>query len=63
MFLYRGKRSKQFGARRITPSQDSNNQLGDLTELARSTIRMHLADNVYFSVTFETTVYSLWDKL
>ena len=34
-----------------------------LDEIARSTIRMHLAENVYFSMAKETTTHSLWEKL
>ena len=31
--------------------------------IARSTIRMHLAENVYFNMAKETTTFSLWEKL
>ena len=34
-----------------------------LEEIARSTIRMHMAENVYFSMTKETTTFLLWEKL
>ena len=34
-----------------------------LDEIARSTIRMHLAENVYFSMAKETRAHSLWEKL
>ena len=34
-----------------------------LDEIARSTIRMHLAENVYFNMAKESTTFSLWEKL
>ena len=34
-----------------------------IDEIARSTIRMHLAKNIYFSRAKETTTFSLWEKL
>ena len=34
-----------------------------IDEIARSTIRMHLAENVYFSMAKETTTFKLWEKL
>ena len=34
-----------------------------LDEIARSTIRMRLVENVYFSMAKETTPFSLWEKL
>ena len=34
-----------------------------IDEIARSTIRMHLVENVYFSMAKETTTFSLWEKL
>ena len=34
-----------------------------MDEIARSTIRMHLAENVYSSMAKETTLFSLWEKL
>ena len=34
-----------------------------VNELARSTIQMHLAENVYFSIAKEKTTFDLWDKL
>mgnify|MGYP006925731910 CR=1 FL=1 len=34
-----------------------------MDEIARSTIRMHLAENVYFSMAKETTTFSLCEKL
>ena len=34
-----------------------------IDEIARSTIRMHLAENVYFSMAKETTMFTLWEKL
>ena len=34
-----------------------------LDEIARSTIRMHLAENVYFSMAKETMTFALWEKL
>ena len=32
-------------------------------EIARLTIRMHLAENVYFNMDKETTQFALWEKL
>ena len=32
-------------------------------EIARLTIRMHLAKNVYFNMAKETTTFALWEKL
>ena len=34
-----------------------------IDEIARSTIRMHLAENVYFNIAKETTTFKLWEKL
>ena len=34
-----------------------------IEEIARSTIRMHLAQNIYFSMAKETTTFKLWEKL
>ena len=34
-----------------------------IDEIARSTIRMHLAENVYFNMAKETTTFKLWEKL
>ena len=34
-----------------------------IDEIARSTIRMHLDENVYFSMAKETTTFKLWEKL
>ena len=34
-----------------------------LDKIARSTIQMHLAENVHFSMAKETTTHSLWEKL
>ena len=34
-----------------------------IDEIARSTIRMHLAENVYFNMAKETTTLKLWEKL
>mgnify|MGYP000155542219 CR=1 FL=1 len=34
-----------------------------IDEIARSTIRMHLAENVYISKAKETTTFKLWEKL
>ena len=34
-----------------------------LDEIARSTIQMHLAENVYFSMAKESTAFALWEKL
>ena len=34
-----------------------------LDEIARSTIQMHLAENVHFSMAKETTMFTLWEKL
>ena len=34
-----------------------------INEIVRSTIWMHLAENVYFSMAKETTTFSLWEKL
>ena len=31
--------------------------------IARSTIRMHLAENVYFSMAKETTTFTLWEHV
>ena len=34
-----------------------------IDEITRSTIRMHLAENVYFSMAKETTTFKLWETL
>ena len=34
-----------------------------IEEIARSTIRMHLAQNIYFSMAKEMTTFKLWEKL
>ena len=34
-----------------------------IDEITRSTIRMYLAENVYFSMAKETTTFKLWEKL
>ena len=34
-----------------------------IDEIARSTIRMHLAENISFSMAKETTTFKLWEKL
>ena len=34
-----------------------------VNELARSTIRMHLVENVYFSIAKEKTAFELWEQL
>ena len=34
-----------------------------MDELARSTIRMHLAENIYFGMAKEKTTFELWEKL
>ena len=33
-----------------------------MDEIARSTIQMHLVENVYFSMAKETRTFSLWEK-
>ena len=33
-----------------------------IDEIARSTIRMHLAKIIYFSMAKETTTFKLWEK-
>ena len=34
-----------------------------IEEIGRSTIRIHLAENIYFSMAKETTTFKLWEKL
>ena len=34
-----------------------------IEEIAQFIIRMHLAENVYFSMAKETTLFELWEKL
>ena len=34
-----------------------------LDEIDRPTIRMHLAENVYFSMAKETSTFVMWEKL
>ena len=34
-----------------------------IDEIARSTIRMHLAENVYYNMAKETTTFTFWEKL
>ena len=34
-----------------------------IDKISRSTIHMHLANNVYFSMAKETTTFKLWEKL
>ena len=41
----------------------STNEWKSIDEIARSTIRMHLAENVYFNMAKEMTSFSLWKKL
>ena len=45
------------------PASMSTDEWRSMDEIARSTIRMHLAENVYFSMAKETTTFSLWEKL
>ena len=44
------------------PTSMTTDEWRSLDEIAGSTIRMHLAENVYFSMAKETT-FSLWEKL
>ena len=48
---------------RTRPILMSAKEWRSMDEIARSTIRMHLAENVYFSMAKETTTFSLWEKL
>ena len=34
-----------------------------IDEITHSTIQMHLAENVYFSMAKETMTFALWEKL
>ena len=45
------------------PTSMATDEWRSLDEIARSTIRMHLAKNVYFSMAKETTTFALWKKL
>ena len=45
------------------PTSMSAEEWRSMDEIERSTIRMHLAENVYFSMAKETTGFSLWEKL
>ena len=38
-------------------------ELCSLEEIAKSTIHMHLAENVYFSMAKEMMTFTLWEKL
>ena len=44
------------------PTPMTTEEWCSLDEIARSTIRMHLAENVYFNLTKETTTFTLWDN-
>ena len=41
----------------------SEEDWAELDALAKSTIRLHLAESVYFTVVSETTSFNLWKKL
>ena len=41
----------------------SANEWRSMDKIARSTIRMHLAENIYFNMAKQTTTFSLWEKL
>ena len=45
------------------PTSMATNEWRSLDEIARSTIWMHLTENVYFSMAKETTTFALWEKL
>ena len=45
------------------PASISTEEWKSIDEMARSAIRMHLAENVYFNMEKETTPFSLWEKL
>ena len=45
------------------PASMTTEEWRSMDEIARSTIRMHLAENIYFSMAKETIVFSLWEKL
>ena len=45
------------------PTGKTPKEWTSVDELARSTIRIHLAKNVYFSITKEKTAFELWEKL
>ena len=41
----------------------SEEDWAELDALAKSTIRLHLVESVYFTVVSETTPFNLWKKL
>ena len=45
------------------PASMSTKEWRSMDEVARSIIRMHLAENFYFNMSKETTTFSLWEKL
>ena len=45
------------------PTSMTIEELKSIDEIAKSTIRMHLAENVYFSMGKEMTTFKLWEKL
>ena len=45
------------------PASMTTEEWCSLDEIARSTIQMHLAEKVYFSIANETSAYAMWEKL
>ena len=45
------------------PTSMTTKEGKSIDKIAHSTIRMHLAENVYFSMAKETTTFTLWKKL
>ena len=45
------------------PTKLSSVEWRSLDQIMRSTIKMHLAENVYLSMAKEMTAYTLWKKL
>ena len=45
------------------PASMTTEEWKSTDEIVCSTIRMHLAENVYFNMAKETTTFTLWEKL
>ncbi len=61
--LVQKKQLKPISGPSAKPVDMSDADWAELDALAKSTIRLHLAESVYFTVVSETTSFNLWKKL
>ena len=61
--LVQKKQLKPISGPTAKPVDMSEEDWAELDALAKSTIRLHLAESVYFTMVSETTSFNLWNKL